>query len=132
MPQAKILMADNDLDTLELLVGTLEEAGYQVQPCTTGESALAALKETQFDLLIAEILMRPVGGLDLLRHVREAELPLNVILMTPYPTPETIEAAYQGQAFDYFVKPFALSRFREQVARALDSDVTGGSLDGVV
>jgi two-component system response regulator PilR (NtrC family) len=132
MPQAKILLADNDPDTRELLVGILEDEGYGVQHCATGESALAALKEKRFDLLVAEILMKPVGGLDLLRHVRAAGPAINVIVMTAYATPETIEAARQGQAFDYIVKPFALQRFREQVARALNSDVTTGSFDGIL
>lgn len=132
MPPARILLADNDTDTRELLVGILEDAGYEVQPCATVESALEALKEARFDLLIAEIRMRPVGGLDLLRHVRAAGLPINVILMTAYPRPETIEAARQGQAFNYLVKPFSLQRFREQVAQALNSDVTAGPFDGIL
>jgi DNA-binding NtrC family response regulator len=123
MLQAKILLVDNDTDTRNLLAGVLEEAGYNVDPRASGEEALAALEQETYNLLLAEIRMRPTGGLQLLEHVRQAGLPMNVIVMTPFPSDQTREAARQGGAFEYLVKPFSLARFREQVREAIDAGV---------
>ncbi|MBN1812532.1 MAG: response regulator [Anaerolineae bacterium] len=119
MHQATILLVDDDHDTRELLATWLEQAGYRVAQHSTGEAALVALDGEPFDLLVASIHMKPVHALHLLRHVRQAALPLNVIVMTPYPSRETAVQAQADGAFDYLILPFVPAEFMARVQDAL-------------
>jgi len=115
----RILVVDDDADTCTLIADILEDEGYRVHPCLSGERALEILKQEPFDLILSDIRMPRVTGIDLLLQVRRMKLPTNVILITAYASLETAIQALRGEAFDYLIKPFSLADLRDIVRRAL-------------
>ncbi|MBN1135346.1 MAG: response regulator transcription factor [Anaerolineae bacterium] len=119
-PLGRVLVVEDDSDTLQLIVEVLEEDGFQAQPCADGERALRLLKQEVFDLVLADIKMPRMTGTGLLFQIRNLGLDTKVILMTAYASLETAVQAVRGDASDYLVKPFSLKELRRQVRRALE------------
>ena len=115
----RVLVVEDDSDTLQLIVEVLEEEGFQAQPCADGDRALKLLKQEAFDLVLSDIKMPRMTGTDLLFHIRNLGLDTRVILMTAYPAVETAVQAVRGSAVDYLSKPFTLKELRWRVRRAL-------------
>ena len=106
MGSTKILIVDDELIMRESLAGWLERDGHSVQTSPSGEDALEKLKETRFDILLVDIKMEGISGLDVLRHVKENDPDLAVVMITAYGSiPTAIEAMKNG-AYDYMLKPF--------------------------
>ena len=84
----------------------LENAGYHVQQAANGEQALHSLDSGDFDLVLTDIAMPELNGVELLRAVRRRDLDLPVILLTGNPSIETATAAVEHGALRYLVKPF--------------------------
>jgi DNA-binding response OmpR family regulator len=97
----------------------LLEEGYDVRMCSRGEEALEALDQEPFDLVLSDIKMPRISGIDLLLEVRKRKMDTEVILITAYASVETAVEALRGHAFDYIEKPFALAEFRQRVRRAM-------------
>ena len=132
-PFAKqILVVDDDPDTCALIADILQDDGYSVYPCLSGERAMDALKRRRFDLLLTDIKMPRITGIDLLLHVRRMELDTEVILMTAYASLKTAVQALRGEAFDYLVKPFSLNDLRQRVREALDKEPGDKRASGIV
>jgi len=117
----RVLVVEDDADACALLVDILEEEGYNVRPCLRGEEALDALKREQFDLILSDIKMPYITGIDLLLYVRRMGLDTQVILMTAYASLQTAIQALRGEAFDYLIKPFSLSELRQRVRQAVQT-----------
>lgn len=115
----RILVADDDAEIRELIVGVLEDEGYQVLSCSDGTQALRALGQEQFDLVLADIKMPRLSGIDLLLQVRRLALDTEVILMTAYASVQSAVQALRGEAFDYLIKPFSLGELRQRVHQAV-------------
>ena len=106
MSNVKILIVDDELIMRESLAGWLERDGHAVQTAVSGEEALEKVKETHFDILLVDIKMEGISGLDVLRHVKESDPDAEVVMITAYGSiPSAIEAMKDG-AFDYMLKPF--------------------------
>ena len=99
----RILVVDDDADTCTLITDILEDEGYRVHPCLSGERALELLKQEPFDLILSDIRMPRVTGIDLLLQVRRMKLTTDVILITAYASLETAIQALRGEAFDYLM-----------------------------
>ncbi|MGD8397443.1 MAG: response regulator transcription factor [Anaerolineae bacterium] len=119
-----LLVVDDDPDTCALIADILQDDGYRVEPCLSGEAALEALKQEHYHLVLADIRMPRISGIDLLLHVRRMDLETKVILMTAYASVRTAVQAVRGAAFDYLVKPFSLSELRQCVQQALGDDTS--------
>jgi DNA-binding response OmpR family regulator len=117
----RVLVVDDEPDTRALIWDILSEEGYNVDLCASGDQALDKLKRKRFELILADIKMPGMSGVELLTHVRAMAPDAKVILMTAYASLDTAIQAVRGQAFDYLVKPFDLDDFRQRVERALDS-----------
>ncbi len=117
---AKILIADDDPTILSLLNKILLSKGYDVQLAENGSVAEKALKSDQFDLLISDIKMEPVDGMQLLKRTRQMRPHVGVIMLTAYATVATAVEAMKEGAFDYIPKPFKIDELLETVKRALD------------
>lgn len=117
----RVLVVDDDIDTRTLMVDILEEDGYSVYPCSCGEEALAMLRQEEFDLILSDIKMPRVSGIDLLLETRRMNLNTEVILITAYASLQTAIQALRGEAFDYLTKPFNLSEFRERVRQGIQN-----------
>jgi DNA-binding response OmpR family regulator len=116
---ARILVVDDDPDTCALMADILLEEGYDVVTCSRGEEAMEIVSEDKFDLVLSDIKMPRVSGIELLSYVRKKNLETEVILITAYASVETAVQALRDEAFDYLTKPFSLPEFRERVRQAL-------------
>jgi len=125
-PPGRLLVVDDDVDTLQLIVEVLQEEGFQAQSCVDGDRALKLLKQERFDLVLADIKMPRMTGIDLLFQMRSLGLDTKVILMTAYASLETAVQAVRGGALDYLVKPFTLKELRGRVRQALQMPAQAG------
>lgn len=117
--KAKILVVDDEISIIEVLKALLKREGYSVKTASGAEEAMAALEKERFDLMISDIRMRPIDGLELLRQAREVQAHLAVIMMTAYAAVETAVDAMKRGAFDYICKPFKVDELLLTVERAL-------------
>ena len=124
----RILIVDDDLDTCALVVDTLSDEGYAIFSCMSGEQALDLLGHERFDLVLTDIKMPHVTGIDLLQNIREMDHSTSVILMTAYASIDTAVQAVRHDASDYLIKPFSTKELRQRVREALSED--GGAYHG--
>lgn len=118
-PIARILIVDDEAPQMKALSDTLKDHGYHTAGFTGGNAALAALKEAPFDLLLSDLMMPEMGGIELLRRALEAHPNLVGIIMTGEGTIATAVEAMKTGAFDYILKPFKLSVILPVLSRAL-------------
>ena len=115
----KILLADDDAALRRVLEFKLKKNGFEVTAVGDGEEALARVRSNSFDLLLADIRMPKLTGIELLEKVRTVEPSLKVVLMTAYATvPQAVEAVKLG-AFDYLTKPFEDDQLLLTIDKAL-------------
>ena len=102
---SRILIVDDDAIYRNVLSRILKNAGYEVALAAGSQEALDLLKESPYDVLLTDIIMPTISGIELLRRVREMSPRIQVILMTGEPNIETASAAIRAGAFDYQIKP---------------------------
>ena len=121
MPQAaQILLIDDEQDSCSALSLLLSKAGYLVESRHSGEEALSLLKKQTFELIISDLFLPGVSGIDILKQVKEDSPQTCVILITGNASAETAVEAMKEGAFDYITKPFNLEKLKLQVAKALE------------
>jgi len=114
----KILVVDDDADMRGLLSDVLESEGYRVGTAESGEKALQALAEEQFDLVLTDLRMRGMQGIALLSEIKHRYPDTGVILMTAFGTVETAIEAMKGGATDYLIKPVKTEEVLRTARRA--------------
>lgn len=102
---ARILLVEDYDKTRLMIAHLLRRAGYQVTPAAQGESAINLLQSEQFDLVLADILMEDVDGIEVLHVAKQQSYNPQVILLTGCGTLETCMAALRYGAYDYLLKP---------------------------
>lgn len=106
MGNAKILIVDDELIIRESLKGWLERDGYEIMTAASGEESLELLKTNRFDILLVDIQMDGMSGIDVLEHVKEHYPDIDVIMITAFGSiPSSVQAMKIG-AYDYLLKPF--------------------------
>jgi DNA-binding NtrC family response regulator len=118
-PDAMILMVDDSPDALELMRRHLGPAGYAVVAAASAEEALQLLKGTVFDLVITDMKMPRVTGMDLIRHIRTHCKGVGILMVTGYPSIGSAVEAVRLGAEDYLAKPFTKQELLDAVAAAL-------------
>ena len=116
---ARLLVVDDEAAHMRALCDTLEDEGYEVVGCTNGEAALAALRRSPADLLLADLMMPGMNGIALLRAALEIDPMLVGIIMTGEGTIGTAVEAMRSGALDYILKPFKLSAILPVLSRGL-------------
>src|SRR6476619_5239227 len=116
----RILLIDDDAAVLESMSRTLKSAGYTVQPAASGEEGLAAARRGSFDVILSDMRMPGMSGLDLLKKVREAHVDSVFIIMTGFGTVETAVEAMKLGAVDFVQKPFFRDELLMRVRAASD------------
>ena len=116
----RILIVDDAPTTLEVLQRTLKAAGYQVFTAPSVARALEILENTALELVVTDLKMPKVSGLDLVRHVRENFKDTEVMMITGYPSIEGAVNAIKIGAEDFLAKPFTDEELLAAVGRALD------------
>ena len=102
---SRILVADDDPGMLKSLAIMLRREGYIVSEAPGGKEAIAELEHNVFELVITDLRMRPISGLDLLHSVKQMSPGTEVMLMTAYGSIETAVKAMKMGAFDFITKP---------------------------
>ncbi len=116
----RILIVDDEPTILNLLNKILIGQGYDATPASNGEKALQLLQTEKFDLMISDINMTPINGMELLRKAAQSWPDMGVIMLTAYGTVATAVEAMKEGAFDYITKPFKLDELVLTVQRALE------------
>ena len=122
----KILVVDDERAVRDSLRRALELEGYEIDLAADGREALARLDETQPDILILDVLMPGVDGLEVCRRLRRAGNRLPVLMLTARDAVENRVAGLDAGADDYVTKPFALEELLARV-RALLRRTTNGT-----
>lgn len=117
---SRIIVVDDEPSTLSVLSTLLKAEGYDVTPIRGGEQAKDALRADQFDLMITDLRMTPVDGMDLLKFARRERPNMGALLVTAYGSVETAVEAMKEGAFDYVTKPFKVDELLITVQRALE------------
>jgi DNA-binding NtrC family response regulator len=116
----QILLIDDELIALTNLTTVLEREGYAVTACKTGEEGVTALQSTAFDLVLTDLRMPGIDGMDVLRHIRETTPEVPAIMITGHATLDSAVDAMKAGAYHYIAKPFRLAEVREVVRGALE------------
>jgi two-component system response regulator HydG len=116
----KILIADDEPGMRKSLAIMLRREGYAVSEAASGQDALDQLGAEVFGLVISDLRMTPVSGLDLLRAVKQANSAVEVILMTGFGSIESAVEAMKLGAFDFITKPFQQEEIVLRVRNALE------------
>jgi DNA-binding NtrC family response regulator len=119
MTQFRILVVDDEAVIREGLRRILDSNRFVVETCVSGRSAIEALHERDFDLIVTDLKMPGMSGIEVLKAVRTLQPDTPVIMITGYATIETAVEAMKNGALDYLAKPFAPDQFLEKVERAL-------------
>ena len=120
MNKDKILIVDDDNSLREFLSIFLHREGYQVSAAANGEMAIKLLSKSIFDMVITDVKMPSMGGLDLLKEIKERCPDTVVVMITAYASVDTaVEAMKQG-AYDYISKPFNVDEIKLTIRNALE------------
>ncbi len=117
MVQLKILVVDDDRDVCEYLSDFLNREGYQVTTITDPTEALDELKRTDYHLVVLDLKMPKMTGIDLLQQIRRVDGDVAVVILTGHPSLETATASIQHDVSAYLKKPFTSEEFREVLQR---------------
>ncbi|HHI02952.1 MAG TPA: sigma-54-dependent Fis family transcriptional regulator, partial [candidate division Zixibacteria bacterium] len=115
----RILLADDDDALRRVIQYKLEQEGYEVSTVNDGEKALDELKSGQFDLVLSDIKMPKLTGVQLLEQVKKIQPSLEVILMTAFADVSQAVRAVKLGAFDYLTKPFEDDQLLIAIEKAL-------------
>lgn len=117
---ARILVVDDDPFMRDSLIDSLGEAGHRVQGVESGHAGLDAISENAFEMVITDLKMPGMSGLEFLRKVLEHDPSIPVLLVTANGTVETAVEAMRVGAFDYILKPFGAEELRLLVSKSLE------------
>lgn len=116
-----VLVVDDEYSVRELLEIMLEMEGYAVRSAESGQQALEAFERENFDLVITDIRMEPVNGLEVLKRCKSISPSTVVIIISAYASTETAVEAMNEGAYDYLPKPFDMEEMRAVIRNALQS-----------
>jgi DNA-binding NtrC family response regulator len=117
---ARLLIAEDESNLRLVLQKELQRLGYRVQAAPDGEAALRKLEETNVDVLLCDINMPNMDGMELLRRVHERPNPPEVIMLTGQGTIETAVEAMKLGAYDYLTKPYSINELDVRVRQAAE------------
>jgi DNA-binding NtrC family response regulator len=111
--QINICIVDDEQIVCERLQPVLENSGFVVESFTDSKAALERLSQQEFDILITDLKMAQLDGIELLRQARQRFPKIRVVVITGFATVETARQAMKGGAVDFIAKPFRLSHLRD-------------------
>jgi CheY-like chemotaxis protein/glycine cleavage system H lipoate-binding protein len=117
----KVLIVDDDLEVCEAMRQSLLSEGYDIEKAHSGMEALKQCEQKSYDVVIADMVMPGLSGMDLLATLKGINDKIYVILVTGYPTIPTAVQSIKIGAFDYLTKPFTPKELRIAVRNAIES-----------
>jgi len=116
--KTRILVLDDETIVLKRLGPALEKAGYVVEVFSRSADALARVQESYFDIVITDLKMQGLDGMQFLTKVKERFPQTEVIVITGFATMDTAKESFQKGVFDFLAKPFKLGEILETVKKA--------------
>ncbi|KAA3637689.1 MAG: response regulator [Calditrichaeota bacterium] len=123
MAERSILVVDDELLIRDLLYDFFKDQGWDISITDNGKRALELLKSKEFDLLLTDIKMPEMDGLDLASKVKMSHPDLPIMLMTGYPSVESAVTGLRNKVEDYIIKPFNIN----QLFKSIENIVSEGS-----
>jgi len=120
MEKARIMVIDDEESMCKFMQIMLKKEGYDVSSAQSGKEALGELRSSHYDLVIADLMMPEMNGLELLSKVRSIDPELNFIVMTAYASVDTAIEALKKGAFDYIAKPFKVDELKITIKKSLE------------
>ncbi|MBL8911235.1 MAG: sigma-54-dependent Fis family transcriptional regulator [Archangium sp.] len=115
---SRILVVDDEANLRKVLAAILRKDGYDVAVAEDGEQAMAEFEKNGADVIISDLVMPKLGGMDILTRVRASRTDVPVIIITAHGTVDSAVEAIKLGAFDYITKPFEHAEIRSVVAKA--------------
>jgi len=120
MDATKVLVVDDEAVIREGVRRILENSGFSVETCATGRLALEMIQEQEFQMVITDLKMPGMGGMEVLKTIKILQPEVPVIIITGYSTVDTAVEAMKNGAIDYVAKPFTPDMLLEKVDKALE------------
>src|ERR1700691_6693136 len=118
---AHILIVDDESSIRESLRGILEDEGYKTSVSPSGEDCLELLRKSSFDLILLDVWLTGIDGLEVLERIREMDAPPEVIMISGHGTIETAVRATKLGAYDFSEKPLSLEKTLVLVKNAIEA-----------
>ena len=116
-----ILIVDDEILTLNNLKKVLEQDGYEVHIADSGEKALEIIDSDKPHLILLDLMLPGISGIEVLKHIKENRSEIIVIMMTAYEILEKAVEAMKLGAYDYLLKPFKINDLKNTIHRALET-----------
>lgn len=116
--QTSILILDDEPIVSKRLKPSLEKKGYEVEAFTASIDAMQRVRERSFDIVITDLKMEGVDGMQFLTEVKSRSPETEVIVITGFATMDTVKESFRKGVFDFLAKPFKIGEITEVIARA--------------
>jgi DNA-binding NtrC family response regulator len=118
--KASILIVDDDVELGRYTADVCRDAGHSATSVTAGSEALSVLRQRRYDLLISDVRMPQLDGIELMTRVKQAWPEVAMIAVTAYGSLPTAERALRAGAYEYLQKPFQPEELLTRIGRALE------------
>jgi len=118
--KARVLIVDDEFHVASSAAMVLSQAGYECETCPTVEAALKVLEHQGADVIVADMRMQGMDGMELMKKVHSKDPDMAVVMSLPLPASESAKAALRGGAFDCVTKPFDTDELNAVVTRAVE------------
>ncbi len=115
----RLLVVDDEPIVGKRLQQVFGKMGFAVDAFTSPETAVAAMAKEPFDIVVSDLKMEGMDGIEVLRRAKALNPAARVIIITGFAEPETAERAYAQGVFDFIAKPFRLDELKQVINRAL-------------
>jgi DNA-binding NtrC family response regulator len=114
----KIMVLDDEPIVCKRLKPALEKQGHEVETFTQSSEAMMRIKEVDYDIIITDLKMKGIDGMQLLEEAKRRSPKTEIIVITGFATMETAKESFHKGVFDFIAKPFKLSEIQDVVLRA--------------
>jgi len=121
MNNYRIMIIDDEKIVGDMAKMSLEQEGYAVETFLNGEAALARLLEQKFEVVVTDLKMKGVDGMEVLRTVKQLYPDVKVIMITAFANLDTAIEALRGDVHDFFPKPVKIKELKASIQRALSN-----------
>ncbi len=121
--KGNILLVDDNEDIIAVLSDYLTSRGYNIEVAFDGEEALKKYKKGKFDLLISDVVMPNMNGIELMQHIYKIDEEIIIVMISGYPNVNKAVEAMKAGAYDYIIKPFELEDVHIRIKRAFEKKI---------
>ena len=117
----RVLIVDDEAGIRDILSEYLTEMNFEVETAVNGKDALNRFSTTHFDMVLSDLIMPELDGMELLKRIKQRDEEVIFIMITGYPTIQTAVEAIKSGAYDYITKPFHVEDVRLRINRAFEN-----------